>query len=126
MSKPSREEIFGISLYDFMVLYTNLYMAKNDKDIGYVDYETPMKLIEARLRKAGHQIKQSELEAALWACTLLDEAGKFWHPNGQKAKDFVTGLLHHKQAKKYYDEIYSQIKDKPKMGRPLKEGNKNG
>jgi uncharacterized protein involved in tolerance to divalent cations len=119
----AKEEIFGISMYDLMILYANVYMANKHPDIGYVDYEVPFRSLEARLRKAGTQIKQSELESAFWACIMMSESGKpgFWHPNNVKVKEFVNSIIHYKQMSKYYDEIYSQIKEKKRPGRPTKE-----
>lgn len=116
-----KEELFNVNLFDLVILFANVYMAKKDKDIGYVDIDVPFKNIEARLRKAGSQIKQKELESALWACVQMSENKGFWHPYDNSVKVFADSLLHHKQIRKYYDDIYSQIKDSPTMGRPKKD-----
>lgn len=119
-TKPAVAElpqIFGISLFDALILYANVYLAKDVPVIGYQDVMVPLRDLEARLRKAGHQITQYEMEAALWSCVMLDEVAAehggpshFWHPNGVSLKDYINKLIQHKQRDKYFDVIYSRVK----------------
>lgn len=103
--------MFGISLYNTVILYANLYRAKDHPDVGYLDCDRPSKEIAERLKISGFQLKQSELEACLWACTQLFEIGDFWHPAKVPLGVFINQIINPKRVQKHYDRVYSQIKE---------------
>lgn len=116
-----QQEIYGINLYQLLVLLANVVIAKDNKDIGYLDAETPLKDVYHRLEKHGVQIKHKELEAALWACVMADENEVFWHPENEKFSTFLYKLTNARKVDRDFNEIYSFLKEKAKRGRPKKD-----
>lgn len=114
-------ELYGINHLQLIVLFANVLLAKEDKDIGYQDIDTPLKELKHRLETSGSQIRHRELEAALWACVMMAEKEQFWHPEGESFKTFIFKLFNARYVDKHFHEIYCQIKEKPQLGRPRKE-----
>jgi hypothetical protein len=109
---------FEISVSNLMVLYFNLYQAKNDPDIGFVDSDNSLGYIMRNIDDHKMTIKPHELESLLYACVLLAEKDSFWHPKHLKVDTFVSRVLHHQQLKFYFDKIYCLLRDKkPRINR---------
>jgi hypothetical protein len=121
MSEEKKEELFNLNLLQMLVLAANVVKAKTlPEQVGYLDWEVPFWRFTARLEKFGATMKKSELEAALWACNLLDEEGEFFNVTSEDLTTFINKLLNYKKRRLHFDEVYNQIKDRPKMGRPNK------
>lgn len=83
-----------ISLLQAVVLLTNLALARRDKNVGFEDADrTYEEVVDALHQGRSITIKQDILESALWACNLLDEQGKFFHPASKRFDIFVRFLL---------------------------------
>lgn len=117
------EELFEVNLLQMLVLAANVVKARTLPDeVGYLDWDQPFWRFAQRLQKYGATMKKSELEAALWACNLLDEKGEFFNTTSETCDVFINQLMNYKQRRKHFDTIYNQIKDRPKLGRPNKVG----
>ena len=124
MGIPKINEIpscFNIKLRDVLILYYNLYQAKNHPELGYQDADNQFTKVLRVLDLQEVQISHKELEGLLWASVQLDEVGgNFWHPAGVAPNVFITRMIHHKKFKFYFDKIYSFFRArKPKQGTPL-------
>lgn len=123
MAADEREEIFNVNLLQMLVLAANVVKARTLPDeVGYLDWDQPFWRFTEKLKRFGATMKKSELEAALWACNLLDEKGEFFNTTSETCDVFINQLMNYKRRRKYFDEVYNQIKDRPKMGRPNKVG----
>src|SRR6187551_71202 len=121
MGIPKKNEIpssFDIKLRDVLILYYNLYQAKNHPDLGFQDSDNQFSTVLSVLDKQEVMISHKELEGLLWASIQLEEVGSaFWHPAGVSANVFITRMIHHKKVKFYFDKIYSFFRArKPKQG----------
>ena len=87
-----------ISSLQLVVLLHNFLAALNDPEIGMEDCENLPSLLLASMRKP-LPINSNHLESILWACTMLEEKGKFWHPLGDNYKNYIKSLEERLQAK---------------------------
>lgn len=84
----------AVNLFQAAVILSNLAIARKDKDVGFEDADrTYDEVIDAFTRGGTVSVKQEVLESALWACNLLDERGKFFHPSGKSFDRFLKLLL---------------------------------
>jgi len=101
------ERNYRISLLQLSTLMMNVYLARSVDEIGWQHarqtFENYYKEMDITTR-----ISQSNLETALWACTMLDEQGRFWHPDQNKLRPFVRSILNPDER---YDYYYSLIKE---------------
>ena len=117
------EEQFDVSLIQMLVLAANVVKAKTlPEEVGYLDWDVPFWRFLAKLNKYRTHIKKSELEAALWACNLLDEQGEFFNLDGEKLDVFINKIMNYKQRRLHFDSVYNHITARPKMGRPKDVG----
>lgn len=115
------EELFEVNLLQLLVLAANVVKARTLPDeVGYLDWDQPFFTFLNRLERRGATMKQSELESALSACNMLDECGEFFNVNSDDLDSFINKLMNHKRRRKYFDHVYNQVHDRPKMGRPNK------
>lgn len=120
MSHAGKPEVYSVDLFDLVVLLINVLKAKDHPDIGYANIEESIKTLYTRMRRKTTKVKSTELEAALWACVMMDEQGCFFHPKGVSLKSFLFSMFNARLYDKNFNEIYCLISDKPKMGRPKK------
>jgi hypothetical protein len=114
---------FFISILEFIVLYSNVLHAKEEKTVGYQNHDESFNELIARLEKTQIYLTQQEMEAALWACQAMSEEGKFWHPLKKPFTVFLNAALNYKQTKKYFNSTYSWImQDRERRAYNKKEG----
>ena len=117
----SKDELFDVNLQQLLVLTANVVKAKTMPDTaGYLDCEVSYSSFLARLQRHGAVMKRSELEAALWACNILDEQGEFFNVTSAPLDVFINQLMNYKKRRLHFDRLYNQVKERPRMGRPPK------
>lgn len=99
-------------LFDLMVLIANVWMANEDQNIGFEDAD---QTINELTQKMNYEVwtKMEDIESALWACNLLDEKGKFWHPRKYGFEEFVKVLLGHRT----FNRVYNLVDFKTRFGK---------
>lgn len=113
--KNGLPEEFSVSVFDLIILYTNVLRAKDMPDIGYENLDESFSSFIKRLKSERLNIKRSDLEAALWAAGSLDDSKTFWHPLRVPFKKFLGAIMRHKQLQFYFDRIYYRfVKTKPR------------
>jgi hypothetical protein len=107
-------------MLDAMTLLYNVYRGNASSEVGYEDCNQPLKTLVANFSKRRVDVKQDDLESALWSGNLLDEqallTGGFWSPTGESFDEFVRRLLKssgHPDASfnKDYNQITKQQKN---------------
>ena len=73
---------------DLSVILHNMWLAKTDPDIGFLDAQNLMNDVVGTFRKR-FNVSKAHLESALWCCQMLHEKGKFWHPDGATFDQFL-------------------------------------
>lgn len=97
---------FPINVFNLAILIANVYRAENDPRFAgcHTDHH-----LEYYLKRAGRSTKVhiTALEASLWACNMLEEAGEFFHPFGLTFDQFIKKI---KLTDDYnYDKVYNII-----------------
>lgn len=100
----------AVSVLDLVVLLGNLCLGNADKDVGFEDARMGINTIISKLNHAPPvATKIYAIENALWACNLLNEKGKFWHPMGIPFDRFVAKMLPDMK----FDRNYNLIEELP-------------
>ena len=101
------ERNYTISLLQLSTLMMNVYLARSVDEIGWQHarqtFDRYYREMETTTR-----ISQGNLETGLWACNMLDEQGRFWHPDQGKLRPFVRSILNSDER---YDYYYSLIRE---------------
>jgi hypothetical protein len=119
-------ENLQIKIQDLMVLYVNLYLAKDEPTIGFQDCDNQFKYILKTISERTVTVRHTELESLLWACVNLEEMevegklhGKFWHPHKSGVNQFIQRMIHQNTYKFHFDKIYCFFRTKkPDQGTP--------
>lgn len=82
----------ALKLSDISTLLYNLAKASKDKDIGFEDSDRSYTQLKVQLSRIV-DVPIELVESALWASTLLDESGKFEHPEDKNYERFLGDLL---------------------------------
>lgn len=84
-------KFIGIKVIDIMVLLDHVRLGASMPDVGFEDAN---QTYDSMLRKLNKVIALpvSDVESALWSANLLDERGKFSHPEGLTFDEFVSKL----------------------------------
>lgn len=122
-NSPNYDELLELNMLQLLVLAANVVKANSMPDlVGYEDWDVPFTRFCQRIEKQGTVMRRSEMEAALWACNLLDERGEFFNVTSEDLDVFINKLMNYKRRRKFFDTIYNQIRNRPRMGRPNKVG----
>lgn len=105
MNAPMR----AVTVLDLVTLLGNVYRGAAMADVGFEDAEQTLQAITAKLNMK-IRVPQSDIESALWACNLLDEKKKFWHPQGALFEQFIRKLVGPDHT---FDRTYNLILEKP-------------
>lgn len=81
-----------VTLSDIMVLMYHMRKGALDKDVGWEHASREIHEVMRFLDKQLH-IPTATLEGALWSANLLDEQGKFVHPEYKSFEEWSKGLL---------------------------------
>jgi hypothetical protein len=93
-----------IRMLDVVVLLYHVYQGLKDDDVGYEDAEDTLALMTRRLSPI-YRMDPKILESALWSCNLLNEKGKWWHPNDRTFDEFIRDVLGEDSFNKTYNVI---------------------
>lgn len=102
-------EMFRLSLLDMLVLLHNVLEGANDAEVGYEDAEFTLRELVKKLSRRTYPVRRSALESALWSCNLMDEAGKFWHPDGLTFDEYLKKGLKQRVGTRF-DRFYNILK----------------
>lgn len=84
----------SVSLLQASIILTNLANAKKDIKVGFEDADrTYEQVVECFSSGKAISLPQDVLESALWACNLLDEQQKFFHPSDHTFDSFVRRII---------------------------------
>lgn len=94
-----------VRLSDLMVLVLNVKAGAKDRQVGFEDASYTLRSL---LQNLDHEVtvKTDVLESALWSCNLLNELGRFQHPDDISFSEFLTRL-----NIKNFDKKYNLIGD---------------
>jgi hypothetical protein len=94
--------------FDIAVMMWHLQLAAKDPDIGHNDADFDLKTLCALMRtKQPCRINTIAIESALYSCNLMDEAGKFWHPEGKSFDEFLKDMVFVSRQHGNYDRFYN-------------------
>lgn len=74
------------------VLLFHIYEAAKSPDLALVDADHSVEGLTKHMRRKPANIPISRVESALYFCNLLDEEGRFWHPQDKTFKEFMAEL----------------------------------
>ncbi len=80
-----------VRLLDLAILLYNVHRAAEEAEVGFYHASESLDSLTKLLDKKAI-VRIEDIEAALWSSNLLDEQGKFWHPQ-LKFKDWVRNLV---------------------------------
>lgn len=92
------------------ILLTNTYMAAKDPNIGWEDARQHLNMFTKEMR-FGVTLLQGNIERALWACNMLEEQGKFWHPRDLTFHSFLDIMLDRRWN---FDKTYNLLTKREK------------
>lgn len=91
----------------------HVYLAANDPEIGHNDADHDLKTLISVLKpKIPSRIKTEAVESALYSCNLMDEAGKFWHPEGKTFDRFIKDMAINSRQHAYYNRFYNYFEER--------------
>lgn len=93
-----------IRVMDLMIMIYNIILAEKDPLVGFEDANNTVDMVMNKLNNQ-FEIDPSLVESALWACNLLDETKKFWHPTGVPFEVWVKRALPFHTFNKVYNTI---------------------
>lgn len=117
MAKNARQPDTRISIktMDLAVLLWHLHAAAKDAEIGMNDAEETLEMVVGRLKtRQPHKIQTRGVEGALYCCNLMDEVGKFWHPEGKPFDQFLKEIVLFSRSNQYYNRFYNYFEDRKK------------
>ena len=99
----------GVRVADLAVLLDNVRLGASLPDeVGFEDiaetYEMFMRRMDTKL-----QIPTASVETALWSCNLLDERGRFIHPEGLTFEEFLDRLLDRSYK---FNKVYNCLEER--------------
>lgn len=100
-----------VSLLSAAILLYNIYLAANEKDIGFVDADKTLEDLVNEMSK-DVWLKTSTLESAIYYANMLGEAEKMWHPYGAGFETFLRRMLPNELNLDRYYNIISFDKSK--------------
>lgn len=95
-----------IRLLDVAVMLEDLYEAKSHPEIGWGDANVSIQEYR-RILNTFVEIPDNIIEGGLWASNMLNEVGKFKHPDRLKFKTWVKKLFN--GTGKKFNFIYNVI-----------------
>lgn len=85
----------SVSLLQIAVLLYHVHRGAQDDQVGFEDAQESLNSLTLKLNKTV-MCDPALLESALWSANLMDEQGKWWHPQGTTFDEFCVRLLGHK------------------------------
>lgn len=98
----------NLSLMDIVVLLGNLHKGNADNEVGFEDALRTVDDVTRYLQKFA-KIDASLIESMIWSCTMLQEKGKFWHPQNRSYEDFIKTI--EKSMGEKVNVKYNYLKD---------------
>lgn len=93
-----------LKLLDVAILLYAVHRGAGDTEVGFEDARLTLQELTRMLNKP-MSVSREVLESCLWSASLLDEAGKWEHPQGLTFDEWVKGML----GKEEFNRIYHLI-----------------
>lgn len=104
---PDRRLTRIVTVLDLVVLLGNVCRGLADVSVGYEDVKLPVDTLVKHLNRPV-KVWLNDLEPALWACNLLSEKGKFWHPKRASFDRWISTMLPYDN----FDRLYNLVEEK--------------
>ncbi len=101
------DRFLNITALDAAVLLMHVMDGLADKDVGFEDADKTYEQVRNSLNRT-FMLSKETIESALWACNLLNEKGKFKHPDGMSFEGFVSKMA----PKKRFDVLRNILESK--------------
>lgn len=101
------DRVISITALDAAVLLMHVIKGIADKDVGFEDADKTYEQIRNDLNKM-FMINKDAVESALWSCNLLNEQGRFNHPDLLSFDGFVAKMA----PKKTFDPLRNLLESK--------------
>jgi hypothetical protein len=108
LQKSARSGDLHITIYQLIILLNNFCLAIEHPKIGYNDADTSIKDMLERYRRAHVNLSVYELEKLFYACNMMNEEKKFWHPG----KDSFDKFLYDVSREYKFDKVYNKLEKK--------------
>ncbi len=118
MAKNPDEKYYDIKPLELATLLVNLHQAAQNPLIGHGDHIQSLRDLTERMNRGTVKISQTNLEAGLWACNMLDELGELWSPyvDRQISREFQSMISRLKLPYGYkFDRFFNTIDDKRRV-----------
>lgn len=96
-----------VRLFDLALLLHSLYVAEQDELVGHHDTHETVDMMARRLNRE-IWVEPRQLEACLYAASMLNEQGKWAHPRGLGFAEWVAKVL----GKDTWNAVYNVIEKK--------------
>jgi len=96
-----------LRLLDVAVLLFNVHKGATDAEVGFEDCRETLDTFTRKLNKYMF-VDPMLLESALWSCNLLDEHGRFWHPQGLTFEEFLKKVVRRGKFNRTYNVIENE------------------
>lgn len=93
-----------VRLLDLAVLLYAIHWAALDENIGHNDARESVQSLTKRLNRHVY-VDPNVVESALYACNLLDEQGKFVHPQGIGFETMLKRVLGDRKFSRRYSTV---------------------
>lgn len=103
LNSPNKLKL-PVKLLDVAVLLIAVHMGAQDDNVGFEDARLTLEELVRRLDKT-IWVDQSLLESAMWSANLMDEAGKFWHPESLTFEEFAKDVCGRHRFNRTYNLI---------------------
>ena len=101
------DRFISISALDAAILLIHVMKGMADRDVGFEDADKTYEQIRNSLNRT-FMISKDTIESALWSCNLLNEQGKFTHPDEMSFDGFVAKMA----PKKRFDHLRNLLESK--------------
>jgi hypothetical protein len=93
-----------VLLLDLAVLLYAVHQGASDDLVGFEDARETLESLTKRLSKRV-LVDPNLIESSLWSANLLDELGRFKHPNGLSFEEFAQRIVGRGKFNRRYNVI---------------------
>jgi hypothetical protein len=98
-----------VKLFDLAILILMVHKGSQEERVGFEDCSETLESLTRKLDVLVN-VEQSSLESALWSANIMNDIGKFWHPEGLSFDEFTKSVA----GKHKFDKRFSTIERKDK------------
>lgn len=112
IKRLARKDDLHITIYQLVILVNNYLLAVRSPSIGHLDADYNIKDTLARFKREHINLSKGELERLLFACNLMREDDKFWHPGNDSFDKFVFEITRIYKFDKEYNMLVPRNEEK--------------